>query len=400
MASRQIPALDGLRGVALLLVLLLHFRAPDLQHPMKGLLGFGWVGVQLFFVLSGFLITGILLDSRRAPNYFSSFWMRRLLRIVPLYFAALAVFLGAFPALVESSSKYLPNQSDRVYFWCYLNNWVTVPADGRLEHILGHFWSLAVEEQFYLVWPVVVWALPSRRLFVFCLISCFAVLIARTWSITQGWNSDWIYRNTLLRSDALMLGAMAAIALRQPDWRRWILRWTRPALWGCAVAGAAVLVAGHGTHYLHPPVLAAGLTVFAAAFTAGLTAIVTGTVDGRWLAHPALGWLGRRSYGMYVWHWPMAYAMYYSYPWAGVHGTAGQVLMLTAGLAGSCVLGEVSYQLFERHFLHFKQYFRIKPEHAHQPRHPATKTNRPVRHFRDEPAGCGYGIGGGVDSRT
>lgn len=324
------------------------------------MLGFGWVGVQLFFVLSGFLITGILLDSRGAANYFRSFWMRRVLRIFPLYFAALSVFLVTFPTVVGFSSKYLPNQSDRIYYWMYLNNWIPLPADGRLEHILGHFWSLAVEEQFYLVWPVVVWLLPGRRLFRFCFVSCFLILLTRTWCVWQGWDLNWIYRNTILRADALLLGAMAAVLVREPEWLARVRLGT--ALRMAVAASAWVLVAGRGTHYLHPVILTAGMTVFAGAFTMVLTVVVTGGRGDRWLTHPVLLWLGRHSYGMYVWHWPLAYALYYSYPLLGLQKGTGQLVLLGTGLAGSILLGWLSYELFERHFLRFKQYFQVQPE--------------------------------------
>lgn len=360
--KNRIPALDGLRGLALLLVLFLHFRAPDLAHPWKGILGLGWVGVQLFFVLSGFLITGILLDTRRAPNYFSTFWMRRVLRIFPLYFAALAVFLFAFPTFIGLGDKYLPNHSDRIYYWMYLNNWVPLPADGRLEHILGHFWSLAVEEQFYLVWPLVVWLLPARRLFRWCGVTCLLVLVARSSCIWLGWDPAWIYRNTVLRSDALMMGAMAAVLVREASWLERVQPWLRTALWGTGVASLSVMALGGGTHYLHPPVLAAGMTVFATAFAVVLTVVVTAPRGGGFLEHPVLGWFGRHSYGMYVWHWPLAYALYYSYPEMELQKGTGQIALLVAGLAGSSLLGWLSYELYEKPFLRLKQYFQVQTE--------------------------------------
>ncbi|MBI5083418.1 MAG: acyltransferase, partial [Acidobacteria bacterium] len=194
------PPLDGIRGLAILLVLLLHFRAPDLTHPLKGILGLGWTGVQLFFVLSGFLITGILLDTRSCSNYFSSFWMRRTLRIFPLYFLALSVFLVAAPAVLPVPKEALPPAADQVYYWTYLNNWIPMGEEGRLVHVLGHFWSLAVEEQFYLVWPVVVWLVPPRMLLRGCAVACLLILAARSWAFFTAGDLGMVYRNTVLRA--------------------------------------------------------------------------------------------------------------------------------------------------------------------------------------------------------
>src|SRR5262249_2846553 len=115
----------------------------------------GWMGVDLFFVLSGFLITGILLDSRGADGYFSSFYARRFLRIFPLYYGFLALWFLVLAYVFGSAYSDLFARERQVWFWSYTANW------GRPDELgaLGHFWSLAIEEQFYLVWPLVVWLL-------------------------------------------------------------------------------------------------------------------------------------------------------------------------------------------------------------------------------------------------
>jgi hypothetical protein len=163
------PALDGVRGIAILLVLFHHFTVFDPITGVGAWLGFaallGWCGVDLFFVLSGFLITGILIDARGSSRYFSSFYMRRSLRIFPLYF--LVVFLSfvvlpRFPALHDVLAG--PTDVVQWPYWTYLVNFAIADRAQFLHGILDISWSLAIEEQFYIVWAVVVWALPVRWL--------------------------------------------------------------------------------------------------------------------------------------------------------------------------------------------------------------------------------------------
>src|SRR5262249_17527292 len=122
-----------------------------------------WVGVNVFFVLSGFLITGILLDTKHEPHYFKFFYMRRVLRIFPLYYGTLIAIFFVLPAL-----KMAPfiSASQQFWYWTYLGNW----GKGRNLNVgsLGYFWSLGVEEQFYLVWPLVIYVLPRRSVSAWC----------------------------------------------------------------------------------------------------------------------------------------------------------------------------------------------------------------------------------------
>src|SRR5579885_3225639 len=161
--TSHIPALDGLRGIAILLVLWFHFRGYLGGEPIQCTLAiigeFGWIGVDLFFVISGFLITRILLQTKEKPDYFRSFYTRRALRIFPLYYASLAVL---FLAPMSFMSHSLPVAHDRLWFWIYLANWNPLFEQIR-PGSAAHFWSLSVEEQFYLVWPLLVWALSRKQ---------------------------------------------------------------------------------------------------------------------------------------------------------------------------------------------------------------------------------------------
>jgi peptidoglycan/LPS O-acetylase OafA/YrhL len=183
--NRYVPTLDGLRGIAILVVMLFHYMTGSYHWPVLKqvfrLCRMGWLGVDLFFVLSGFLITGILLHTKSRPHYFRNFYVRRTLRIFPLYYV---VLLGVFTvgALVSSlhTPTFLALQHRQVYLWTYSVNWVNWFRSDLLfvaDWIeANHFWSLAVEEQFYLVWPTVVFLLSSRTLSSLCV-----VLVGGAW---------------------------------------------------------------------------------------------------------------------------------------------------------------------------------------------------------------------------
>jgi peptidoglycan/LPS O-acetylase OafA/YrhL len=208
MLRKHIPQLDGLRALAVALVLVAHSAVGFDRFLIFGLLDkYGSLGVQIFFVLSGFLITRILLQSKTEPHFFRNFFVRRGLRIYPLYYAVLAFIV--FSGIVHQHG---------VHWWvyaCYLSNIVDVhrvqPAP------LGPVWSLAVEEQFYCVWPFVVWALNRRAIERLSLVTIFIVTVLR---LTLHLHPH----NTLLQLDALAAGSLIACRSEQ------LARWRRPAL--------------------------------------------------------------------------------------------------------------------------------------------------------------------------
>ncbi len=165
----HVPVLDGLRGLAILLVLLHHFAnvyAPSAwtRNAWHRVVGSGWCGVDLFFVLSGFLITGILHDARRGPGYFRNFYMRRVLRIFPLYYGVLAALFLAYPLLAGSHQRFAALAEHQPWLWLYAQNFKVILSGDWVPCGMNHFWSLAVEEQFYLFWPFVVFACRRRTL--------------------------------------------------------------------------------------------------------------------------------------------------------------------------------------------------------------------------------------------
>ncbi len=156
-SSERLPALDGIRGLAIIWVVLHNTTdlLPPALHGASHVLAFlvhlGWIGVGLFFALSGFLITGSLLDTQRASNYFHVFYARRALRILPLYYTVLILLLIIAPALHNGPTLLRATLPEQLSLWLFIVNWTHSAPYG-----FGHFWSLAVEEQFYIFWPFIV----------------------------------------------------------------------------------------------------------------------------------------------------------------------------------------------------------------------------------------------------
>src|SRR5579862_2656025 len=210
MEARKILALDGVRGLAISLVFLIHFQQagaiPSRYHLANLLMHSGWCGVDLFFVLSGFLITTGLLDSKESDNFFSAFYMRRVLRIFPLYYAVLgiamacsALFPGYAPGVTLLSDSQIgsifPDWQGWLSHVLYLQNWWMPWKEPGSRNILGHFWSLGVEEQFYLVWPFCVWLLPRRRLPILCVLVCVATPLLRIYLMDHQVAAQTVFMN-------------------------------------------------------------------------------------------------------------------------------------------------------------------------------------------------------------
>jgi peptidoglycan/LPS O-acetylase OafA/YrhL len=205
----RVLELDGMRGVAIWMVLVLHilfgYKNPPgalryVPNSVLEVLGHGWLGVDLFFLLSGFLITGILLETRHWPHYFRNFYIRRFLRIMPLYFTMLAIwscFYRRWWSYFLLSAVFGANLSSLFHI--------------RVPHGPGVMWSLAIEEQFYLLWPLVVLLLNRRTIFVLCVAIFLGCPLLRGIYAARGMNPEVIYDLSWFRFDGLASGAMLAL---------------------------------------------------------------------------------------------------------------------------------------------------------------------------------------------
>lgn len=359
-------SLDGLRGVAVLSVVLFHSLRVlgDNQltaQPWRAILGSSWPGVDLFFVLSGFLITGILLDSRDAQGYFRNFYARRTLRIFPLYYATLALALLVVPAIVGASrlpALYSTLRAHQIWLWLYLQNYKQAAGPHQLPGF-GHFWSLAIEEQFYWVWPLVVYAVNRRTLFRICLAVCAFEPLLRM-ALLHGGITPWALREyTFSRVDTLLYGAIAAILFRDPE----LARKSRRVVAVLAIVAAAILagliVVNGFLPYESDTTVVAGYSALAILFAILVSVCASGKVWlARFMSATVLRWFGRYSYAIYVVH-PAVYLAYEATiarrlvlgPYAAL------ALCFAVVLAVSSALGRLSWTLLESQFLKLKRYF-------------------------------------------
>lgn len=216
----HVATLDGVRGLAVLAVILFHsiynFQpANRVEAVVDPLFEAGWAGVDLFFVLSGFLITGILIRSKGRPRYYRNFMIRRALRIMPLYYVYVALTLWVFPAVGIVSAPDAAVMRDRqAWVWTFLTNFMLVHFGANAGVHLSHLWSVAVEEQFYLAWPLVVALLSTRSLRRLCIAIVVVAPALRLAASVAGVDAHSINWLTPLRLDALALGGLAAIMVR------------------------------------------------------------------------------------------------------------------------------------------------------------------------------------------
>jgi peptidoglycan/LPS O-acetylase OafA/YrhL len=229
--TRRLPELDGLRGVAILLVLLEHYVAESQQatgsiaHVLSRLFRMGWTGVDLFFVLSGFLIGGILLDVRELPNYVKTFYVRRAYRILPLYYVWITLYVVAGYIgsrwIVPRDNNAFAITVPIVVYYLFFQNFVFPPISSYGTFFVGPTWSLAVEEQFYLIAPWLIRFLPPRRLvkaLILCVIAA-PLLRAALFNVQHGHRV--VYFLMPCRMDGLAMGMLCAVAWRTPA-KQWM----------------------------------------------------------------------------------------------------------------------------------------------------------------------------------
>jgi len=362
---RRIPELDSLRGLAALAIMAFHLNPPAFAP--------GWTGVDLFFVLSGYLITGIILRHGEERGFLKAFYARRGLRIWPIYYITLGVLVLANPYLpkpysLESVPYYATYTQNVPLYWKG-----TAPSLPTFDHT----WTLALEEQFYILWPALLLLSGRKRVVPVCLATIALAYMARE----GGWFSYDHYSERLLiaRCDGFALGGLLAAVLSGEITPR--VRWGVAAVFVLAILynGWGIVAAGSATGYLGLPtppnpartILAVGGLYF------GLVGVVVLGVGSFWLLPlrwRPLAYLGQISYGMYLYHYPIFWAvdgfqLSYQQPWSTRTVKVGLTLLVAVA----------SWHLVESPILRLKNRFRYdsvkSAEAAVEPRLSAESKN-------------------------
>ncbi len=364
------PALDGLRGLAIVMVLFVHFIGDATPHSALErlsvkLANYGIWGVDLFFVLSGFLITGILYDSRRSQHYFKNFYIRRTLRIFPLYYGVLLLLFGVLPLLSGHYPQSLSGTAHHQgWLWSYTTNvYLAVKGTWALPYV-GHFWSLAVEEHFYLLWPIFVLFLSRRALLRVCVAGSLFALGLRMALAHAGATHVTLVVFTPCRLDALLIGAFLAISVRDVGFER-VTRTMRPLLFvfaGMVLATSAWHALGGGLDSIVIPLRGTFVALtFGALLVTGLD-VSPRSLLGRVLHSGSARTLGKYSYGLYVFHGIIAYALVEKAVGdrlavkLGTHMGATLIVAVVGAIA-SFLVAAASYELYEKRFLRLKERF-------------------------------------------
>jgi peptidoglycan/LPS O-acetylase OafA/YrhL len=360
-SAQHIPELDGIRGVAIGVVILYHFGQSERTDLLSSLLNFGWSGVDLFFALSGFLITGILLETKASLNYFRIFYLRRVLRILPLYTLILVMFFHLAVPLAHYLHRWLAMPvNTEPWYWFYLANWVI--GHHRSISVLVPYWSLSVEEQFYAVWPIVV-LLSSEKVLTYISGAVIAAAIALRCLYSPDPGGVLVYVWTPFRMDSLALGALAAILYRNRSWLASLDRWLVPVGAAAAAAVAGFCVAAGSTSGDTVLMQRFGFTLIGVACTCVVLRCASRSGSGdllsRLMGSKPLRRLGTVSYGLYLLH----YAFYMALGPAmaslerriplppAIH----TLLMISIGGSLSYLAAEASWRLLEQRILSLKR---------------------------------------------
>ena len=331
------PGLDGLRAVAVSLVIAAHLAIPH----MAG----GVIGVDIFFVLSGFLITGLLVEELRRTGQvdYRGFYRRRAFRLFP----ALVILLPAISLaahVIPTIDRETANQTTNAVPWIvlYVANWAR--ATGTQLGLFGHTWSLAIEEQFYLLWPAALVALISSRLgrtgaALLALAGAGVVAVHRGIDWYGGAGIDRVSNGTDMRADALLIGCALALAMHA-GWN------PRPNWMVVASATGFLAFVVWTQNGLSPFLYLGGLT--GVSLCSAVLLVALSKTPGPFSSRPLVA-LGRISYGLYLWHFPIVFLTPLGWP----------LMVRVAVVVGATLAAaSVSWLLVERRFLHLRRYAR------------------------------------------
>jgi len=376
MHQNYIRGFDGLRAIAVIWVIFGHVFSnlnwPATQSYQKALMlvtNISWTGVQLFFVLSGFLITGILLKSKGSENQLRNFYIRRSLRIFPIYFLLLLVLFIIVP-LLFSVPQWLEGPSGtQLWYWTYMQNWVRPFSD---TNGFGHLWSLAIEEQYYLIWPLLVLRFNPKRLISICIFMVLSAPIFR-WVLVDFFPQQWggqavgeraAYAFTFARWDAIALGSLLALLKFDSNLFNWLSKYCKFGVMGLGLIILSQIVIFHNFAQIGSGFALLNQTTVAVFFFFVVLFVQRKESN---IVVSLLEWkpvksMGKYSYAMYLIHLPILKVLleHYQLDFENLQAhevTLSKLLYFVVVIVTTYIVSMLSWKFFEYPILKYKKRF-------------------------------------------
>jgi peptidoglycan/LPS O-acetylase OafA/YrhL len=361
----DIRELDGLRGIAILLVMVHHFwPGGDTPIGRYGELGhLGWMGVDLFFVISGFLICGILLDTVGSPGYFKNFYARRSLRIFPLYYAFLIFVFIVVPAAQSGAGyfakAFIRESGNLLWYFLYAGNIREAITNQHPAYFLAPLWSLSIEEQFYISFPFIIAATGKEKLWkLLCGLILFAPLFRSFAVLVIPSLSRMPYLATFSRVDVISLGCLIALGFRTGRITITVRRFV-PFLAAALILAMVILFHFGGLDRRSIMCKIGGYSLTAFMFgSIVLTAVLfRGTASMAFLRWKPLTSVGKICYGSYLLHRPTEVFLLKAMQRAGLPTPDEAIWLLLLKILATLVVASLSWWLFESRILRLKERF-------------------------------------------
>lgn len=377
-AEERVNELDGMRGIATILVISYHifkrgdyFTTNAILHFATSLTLYGWYALDTFFVLSGFLITGILLRTRDEKHYFKNFYVRRSLRVFPLYYFVLALILFLMPNLDPDYVAEIPKSLP--YYLFYQQNWFHFMTSVKGTEYLSVTWSLAIEEQFYLLFPFLVFYTRKETLAKIAGAIIAVSILARILSVFL-WTdvaqmTNFYFYNTFTRFEEISFGILIAIAFTYPEWKAKLTKIAMPVfLITYPTLLIAEVITSRNIGIPHPaygnvPLTVIGYTlasVFASALIVVLTTHDKTAFIRRFFRNKILVFFGDHSYSIYLFHMPVGLTLL-DFMWrSGYRGWQFYFIYIGLTIGITILISTLTWNFLEKPMLNLKKYFDYK----------------------------------------
>lgn len=371
--SNRLIALDGLRGVAILMIMLRHFYNEEIiksGYPIIGpiitkLALAGNYGVELFFVISGFLITQILLDSKNSPKYFLNFYLRRFLRIFPLYYGVLFLLFLILPHIVTFDAGAKDIASRQVWLWTFLSNthWAGGLWDSSNIFRLGHLWFLVVVVHFYIIWPWIVHKHEVQKIAYICLIGMMLCLMVRIFYTTVG-GPELFTWSSITKFDGLLCGSFLAAGFKSDNITHLITKHASKVTWFTGLLFFVLIFVPRKFMWDTAQYWWTFMETISVVFFGGILilALQEKSTISALMKHKILFTLGKYSYGLFVMHNICLPLFQWLFKPSELSKTlnsplSAQIIFYILSIAASFLLAFTTWHLYEKHFLKLKNSF-------------------------------------------